>query len=130
MCGCKLKIITQSGEDTALFEAEGIFEESDQGEKVRYLIEGDEGELIFSKNSFHMSRRGKCGLNATFIAGQESKMLLSDASLQGSIPVRTTHYSLQKETLSRSIELCYELLGAGNIQTFSLKIQLFFSEEK
>ena len=130
MRDCKLKIITQSGNDTAFFEAEGTFEESAQGETVRYLIEGDEGEIIFSNNSFHMIRRGKCGLEATFLAGEETKMLLSDASLQGSIPVHTTHYSLQKEALLRSIELCYKLLGAGNIQTFSLKIQLFFSEEK
>ena len=130
MCGCQIKIITESGGERSHFEAAGVLEKEDAGERVRYPVEGDEGELFFSENCLQMSRCGKCGLQATFCEGKETEMILGDGGLHGSIPVRTTRYLLQKEGSKRDIELCYELFGAKNIQKFSLKIQLFFSEEK
>ena len=130
MCACELKITTKSGGSEALFQTQGVFEEDKERERVRYSIEGDEGELVFSENSLTMRRRGKCGLQADFCEGAETEMLLLESALQGKIPVRTTCYRLQKEQSKRTIQLGYELFTAGNIQTFSLKIQVFFSEEK
>ena len=130
MRGCELIIITESGGESTLFEAKATLEEEREGVKVRYLIDGDEGELLFSENSVSMTRRGKCGLQATFCEGENTQMLLGDAALHGAIPVRTTHYSSQKDAAKIYADLCYELFGADNIQMFSLKIQVFFSEEK
>ena len=128
--GCKLKIVTESGGETSLFQAEGVFESADGGERVRYPVDGDEGELFFSETFFETCRKGECGLQARFCEGEESEMIIGSSNLTGKIPVRTTHYFLQKDETQRYIELCYDLLGSENIQTFSLKIQLFFSEEK
>ena len=130
MHNCKLTIITNSGSITSTFQADAVWEEIEEGERVRYQIEGDEGELVFGDNSMTMSRRGNCTLQATFLEGRQSEMILSDSSLLGSIPVRTTKYHLQKQDEKRTVELSYELFAADNIQTFSLKILLFFSEEK
>ena len=130
MSGCQIKIITESGGERSLFEAAGVFEREDAGERVRYAVDGDDGELFFSKSRFEMCRRGKCGIEATFCEGKETRMILGDHVLHGSIPVRTTRYLLQKEGKKRNIELCYELFAAEHIQTFSLKIQVCFSEEK
>ena len=128
---CELKIVTESGGETALFQAEGVFERADGGEKVRYPIEGDEGELFFSETFFETCRSGECALKARFCEGEESEMLLGSSDFTGKIPVRTTRYELHKDGTMRDIELCYELLGSETIQTFSLKIQIvFFSEEK
>lgn len=129
-CGCELKIVTESGNDSSLFQSEGVFESAEGGERVRYQIEDDEGELFFSEAFFKTCRRGKCGLTARFCEGEESEMIIGSSNLTGKIPVRTTHYHLQKDGTNRYIELCYDLLGSENIQTFSLKIQIFFSEEK
>ena len=130
MCACELKITTKSGGSEELFQTQGVFERAGECERVRYLIEGDEGELLFSEGALEMHRRGKCGLQAVFREGEQGEMLLLDSALQGKIPVRTTHYQLQKEQFQRTVQLSYELFTAGNIQTFLLKIQIFFSEEK
>ena len=130
MCDCTLKIFTESGGESSLFRSSGVFEKTNAGERVRYQIEGDEGELLLSDTLFEMRRFGKCGLKATFIEGERTEMLLGDTTLHGSIPINTTRYHLQQEHSKREIELCYELFAAEQIQKFSLKIQLFFSEEK
>ena len=130
MCGCKIKILTESGGASSLFQTEGTLSREGEGERVSYLVEGDEGELLISDTSLTMCRRGKCALQATFIEGKETQMMIGDSSLFGNIPVRTTRYILQREDASRDIHLRYELFKADNIQTFSLKIQLFFSEGK
>ena len=127
---CELKIVTESGNETSLFQSDGVFERADGGERVRYQIEGDEGELFFSETFFETCRRGECTLSARFCEGEESEMMIGSSSLTGKIPVRTTRYLLKKDGTNRYIELCYGLLGSENIQTFSLKIQIFFSEEK
>ena len=130
MGACRLKIVTRSGGSESVFEAQGSFEANDQCERVRYPIEEDEGELIVTNHSLTMCRRGACGLESTFIEGRKTEMQLFDGELQGKIPVYTTRYRLEKGALQRNIELCYELFSAENLQTFLLKIQLFFSEEK
>ena len=130
MCACELKIVTMSGAQEEVFQTEGAFERENGSERVRYLIDGDEGELMFSQDSLEMRRRGKCGLQAIFCEGKTGELLLSDSVLQGKIPVRTTHYRLKEEAFQKAIELDYELFEADNIQKFSLKIQIFFSEEK
>lgn len=129
--GCELKIVTESGGETSLFRSEGVFESADGGERARYFVEGDEGELFFSETFFENCRRGRCELKARFCEGEESEILLGSSDLMGKIPVRTTRYRIEKDGTERRIELCYDLLGLGNIQTFLLKIQIkFFSEEK
>ena len=130
MRSCELKITTESGEGISTFAAKATFEKGEEGDKVRYRIDGDAGELAFTDASLTMCRRGKCGLQATFCVGQQTQMVLGDASLQGSIPLNTTHYFLQKDNRKISIELCYELFAAENILTYSQKIQLIFSEEQ
>lgn len=131
MCGCELKIITESGGESSVFQAEGVFESKADGESVRYPIEGDEGEIFFSEGFFQTCRHGRCNLEAEFSEGKLSEILIGDSSLAGKIPVKTTRYRIQKGETERRIELCYDLLGSENIQSFSLKIQiLFFSEEK
>lgn len=131
MCGCELKIVTESEGATSLFQAEGVFESDGEEERVRYPIEGDEAELIFSETFFKNCRRGRCALEAAFSEGEESAIEIGSSDRSGRIPVRTTRYLLQKEETERRIELRYDLLGSENIQTFSLKIQIvFFSEEK
>lgn len=130
-CGCELKIVTESGGETSLFQSEGVFESVDGGERVRYIIESDEGELFFSETFFENCRRGNCELKARFCQGEESEILISSSDHTGRIPVRTTRYRLEKDGSERCIELCYDLLGLKNVQTFLLKIQIiFFSEEK
>ena len=123
-------MITESGGEASLFEAPGVLEETTDGTLVRYLIEGDDGELLISDTALQMHRRGRCALQATFCEGEETQMILGDLSLHATIPVRTTRYLLQRAETGASIELCYELFNTKNIQVFSLKIQLFFSEEK
>ena len=130
MRNCKLTIVTNSGSVSSTFQADAVWQELQEGERICYQIEGDEGEIVFSENSMAMSRRGNCSLRATFLEGQESEMIISDSSLLGSIPVRTTKYHLHRQDDQRTIELSYELFAAENIQTYSLKILLFFSEEK
>lgn len=131
MCGCELKIITQCGGETSLFQTEGAFEAADGLERVRYSIEGDEGELFVSETSITTRRRGECSLQARFCEGEETEMILTSSAHTGKIPVRTKRYRLEKEGTERRIELLYDLLGLDNIQTFSLNIQIiFFSEEK
>ncbi|MDE6411650.1 MAG: DUF1934 family protein [Clostridia bacterium] len=130
-CGCELKIVTESGGETSLFQSKGEFESADGGERVRYHVEDDEGELFYSEDFFENCRRGKCALKARFCEGAESEIILGSSDLTGKIPVRTSRYRLEKDETGRQIELCYELLGSKNIQTFLLKIQIvFFSEEK
>ena len=125
-----MKITTQSGGSEELFQTRGVFEEDGECERVRYSIEGDEAELLISPSALEMHRRGKCGLHALFSEGKAGEMLLSDSALQGKIPVRTTLYRVQKEQFQRTVQLCYELFTADNLQIFTLKIQIFFSEEK
>ena len=130
MSSCKLKILPESRCENSLFQAEGAFESIKGGERVRYEIDGDEGELFFSDAFFETRRRGKCGVRARFCKGEETEMTIGSSDLTGKIPVHTTHYLLRKDGMNRYIELCYDLFSLENIQTFSLKIQLFFSEEK
>ena len=129
-CGCRLKIVTESEGEDSLFQAEGVFDSVCGGERVRYSVDGDEGELFFSEAFLETCRRGKCNLKVKFCEGEESEMIIGSSDLTGKIPVKTTRYLFQKEEAGRNIELCYDLLGSENSQTFSLKIQLFFSEEK
>ncbi len=129
-CGCKLKIITESGGESALFCSDGVFERSEKGGKVRYEIEGDEAELVFSDTALENRRFGKCGLEVRFTEGEKTVMKLGTSPLIGEILVRTVFYRLYQDETEKRMELRYELFGAENIQTFSLKIQLFFSEEK
>ena len=130
MGACRLKIVTQSGGSESVFEAQGTFEANEKCERVRYPIEGDEGDLILTESSFKMCRRGACGLESTFVEGRKTEMRLSGGELQGKIPVYTAHYHLKKDAFQRSIELGYELFTTEHLQTYLLKIQLLFSEEQ
>lgn len=127
---CELTIETESGGEASLFRSEGVFESADGGERVRYFTEGDVSELFFSEAFFKTCRRGKCGLKASFCEGKESEIAIVSCGFTGKIPVRTTRYLLEKNGTNRYIELCYDLLGSENVQSFLLKIHVFFSEEK
>lgn len=131
MCGCELTIITESEGETSVFRAEGVFESSNGGERVRYSVDGDEGEIFFSEAFLENCRRGRCGLKARFAEGEETEIVIGSSALTGKIPVKTSCYRLLRKESERNIELSYDLLGSENIQTFLLKIQIvFFSEEK
>lgn len=131
MCDCELTIITKNEDEISSFRSQGVMAREKDGERVRYSIEGDEGELFFSDTFFTNLRRGSCGMEASFKEGEESEILLKSSSLTGRIPVRTKSYRLEKNEGKRKIELRYDLLGSKTIQTFLLEIKIeFFSEEK
>lgn len=130
MHGVTLKIITENGGEASLFQSEAVYEKTSDGERIRYRIENDEGELFFADSFLEMRRRGECGMSVRFCEGKESEMTLSSSGLEGKLSVDTTRYKVKRGRAGSETELCYRL-GRDAVQTFSLKIQvLFFSEEK
>ena len=131
MRSCTIEIITENDGEVSRFFEEATFAQTEEGESVRYAVDGDEGELFFRDDGCAMRRCGKSGMYAEFRENEETKFSLESGAFQGRIPVHTTYYRLQRERGARRIELFYDLSDGAAIAEYRLHIHIkFVSEEK
>ncbi len=107
---CTISIANTTTDGTGEFFAEGSLESVGTRRRVRYLVEGDEGELVFTEETLSMTRTGNVCLSAQYAQDADTVLRISTEGVGSEIAISTDFYRLSQTEKRFFIELQYNLV--------------------